>query len=103
MTDNNAKTTAADKVIARDPTVIEKHSFNLPMTAEQRKEKRQQFMNKAVDLLEAAETLYSKAYTFVKTENIAVFKWTICDMPGLFRRVQRCLDTAKKIFRELGE
>ena len=29
MTDNNAKTTAADKV-ARDPIVIEKHSFNLP-------------------------------------------------------------------------
>lgn len=30
MIDNNAKTTAADKVITREPTVIEKHSFNLP-------------------------------------------------------------------------
>ena len=30
MRDNNAKTTAADKVITREPTVIDKHSFNLP-------------------------------------------------------------------------
>lgn len=101
MTDYT-KTTAADKV-AREPIVVEKHSFNLPMTPEQRKEKQQQFLNKTVDLLEAAETLYGKAYTFVKTENIAVFEWTIGDMPRLFRRVQRCLGTAKKIFRELGE
>lgn len=30
MTDNNAKTTAADKVVTKEPIVIEKHSFNLP-------------------------------------------------------------------------
>lgn len=30
MTDNKAKTTAADKVITREPIVIEKHSFDLP-------------------------------------------------------------------------
>lgn len=70
------------------------------MTPEQRAKKRQQFLNKTVDLCSVAEDLYEKAYAFVTTKNTAVFELASEDIPHCFRRVQAFLNMAKEIFKE---
>ncbi len=70
------------------------------MTPEQRKEKRQQFLNKTVDLCDAVERLYDKAFVFVTTKNTAAFELAGEDISHYCRRVQSCLNMVKEIFKE---
>ena len=73
------------------------------MTPEQRKEKRDEFVNKIVDLCDATDRLYDKAFVFATTINTAAFELAVEDIQHYFRRVQGCLNTAKEIFKECSQ